>query len=474
MENKKQCNTKTAQKNVRKSGDMVEKPIKSTPFNILAMRGEDRIRDHIEDMHPADLADVLRDIPVRDTWRILSLLPVAGQAAVFEHMDIGAQVELARFLKRSELARIITEMAGDDRTDLFNKLSPDEQRTLMPALSQAEREDIRRLSAYPEGTAGAIMTSDYALLPSNLTAEEALKKLRLEAPDKETIYRSYVVDKERRLLGAVSLKSLIIADPDTPVEDIMDGNSPFLLVTDTQEDVAKQIAKYDTLALPVLDDEERLVGIVTHDDAMDVIEQEATEDFHKMAAAGKLITSVREATIAVLYRQRVMWLLLLVFVNIFTGAGIAYFEDVIAVYIALVFFLPLLIDSAGNAGSQSATLMIRAMATGDVEMKDWRVLVGKEFVVAFAIGITMALAVSILGIYRGGFEIALVVALSMVSVVIIGSIIGMSLPFLLARFKIDPATASAPLVTSIADASGVIIYFSIATAILGMPELPAE
>ncbi|TVQ84260.1 MAG: magnesium transporter [Micavibrio sp.] len=438
------------------------------------MRGEDRIRDHIEDMHPADLADVLRDIPVRDTSRILSLLPVTDQAAVFEHMDIGAQVELARFLKRSELARIITEMAGDDRTDLFNKLSPDEQRTLMPALSQAEREDIRRLSAYPEGTAGAIMTSDYALLSPDLTAEEALKKLRLEAPDKETIYRSYVVDKERRLLGAVSLKSLIIADPDTPIEDIMDGNSPFLLVTDTQEDVAKQIAKYDTLALPVLDDEERLVGIVTHDDAMDVIEQEATEDFHKMAAAGKLITSVRDATIAVLYRQRVTWLLLLVFVNIFTGAGIAFYEDVIAAHLALLFFLPLLIASSGNAGSQSATLMIRAMATGDVEMKDWGSLLGREFFVSLIIGLTMAFAVAFLGLFRGGYEIALVVAFSMCAVIIVGSVIGMSLPFLMAKFKMDPAAASTPLVTSIADVLGVLIYLGIASAILDMPSLPVE
>lgn len=448
---------------------MAQKNLKKKPFNILAMRGEERLRDHVEDMHAADLVDVLRDIPVRDIWRILSLLPVERQATVFEHMDIGAQVTLARYLKRSELARIITEMSGDDRADLFNKLSPEEQRTLMPALSQAEREDIRRLSSYPEGTAGAIMTSDYAVLSPDWTVEEALKKLRLEAPDKETIYRSYVVDKQRKLLGAVSLRSLIIAEPDEKIAEIMDTSSPSLSILDTQEDVARQVAKYDTLALPVLDEDDRLVGIVTHDDAMDVVEAEATEDFHKMANVGKLATGVKDAAISILYRQRVTWLLLLIFVNIFTGAGIDYFEAIIAAYLPLVFFLPMLIGSAGNAGAQSATLMIRAMATGDVEMKDWGRLVLREVLVSLAIGLTMAATVALIGFYKGGFEIALVVSLSMCAIVIIGSLIGLSLPFLLAKLDIDPATASAPLVTSIADVTGVIIYLGIATAILTMP-----
>lgn len=448
---------------------MARKNLKKEPFNILAMRGEERLRDHIEDMHAADLVDILRDVPVRDAWRILSLLPIDRQATVFEHLDISAQVTLARYLKRSELARIITEMSGDDRADLFNKLSPEEQRTLMPALSQAEREDIRRLSSYPEGTAGAIMTSDYAVLSPDWTAEEALDKLRLEAPDKETIYRSYVVDKQRRLLGAVSLKSLIIADPNEKIEEIMDTSSPSVSLLDTQEDAARQVAKYDTLALPVLDENERLVGIVTYDDAMDVVEEEATEDFHKMAHIGKLATGVRDAAISVLYRQRVTWLLLLIFVNIFTGAGINYFEDVIAAYLPLVFFLPMLIGSAGNAGAQSATLMIRAIATGDVEMKDWGRLVLREVLVSLAIGLTMAATVAMIGYYKGGLEIALVVALSMCMIVIIGSLIGLSLPFLLAKMEIDPATASTPLVTSIADVTGVIVYLGIASAVLNLP-----
>ncbi|MCC6597558.1 MAG: magnesium transporter [Alphaproteobacteria bacterium] len=431
----------------------------------------ERTRPFVQGLHPADLAEAMHDLSIEDIWRIISFLSPERQALVFGYLPLEIAAELSHVLSRKELAIIFTEMSADDRTDLFNKLTPEEQQTLIPALSQAEREDIRRLASYPEGTTGAIMTSDYALLSPELTAHEALNKLRLEAPDKETIYQSYVIDEARRLIGTVRLKDLIIAPPDMLIKNIMRPSSSSLLVSETQEDAVRKIAKYDTLALPVIDEDGRLVGIVTHDDAMDAAEAEVTEDFHKMAHVGKLTTSFRDATIQTLYKHRIAWLLLLIFVNIFSGTGIAYFEDVISHYVVLVFFLPLLIGSAGNAGSQSATLMIRAMATGDVQMKDWRELMGREFVVSLAIGLTMAAAVASIGYFWGGPNIALVVAISMCAVVMIGSIIGMSLPFLLRHFNLDPATASAPLVTSIADITGVIIYFTIATMLLESPPL---
>lgn len=243
----------------------------------------------------------------------------------------------------------------------------------------------------------------------------------------------------------------------------------FASVETPQEEVSRLIAHYDLLALPVINGGDRLVGIVTYDDAMDVAAEEATEDMHKGVSVGKLEGSLRSVSLFELYRKRVVWLVLLVFANIFSGAGIAYFEETIEAYIALVFFLPLLVDSGGNAGSQAATLMVRGMATGDVRNRDWAKLLGREVGVALALGLTMALAVSVVGIFRAGSEIALVVALSMVLIVTVGSLIGMILPFILQRFKLDPATASAPLVTSIADASGVLIYFALATAILGLP-----
>jgi magnesium transporter len=424
------------------------------------------LRPFVNAEHPADLASFLNDVEPAQVWHVLDLLPVDDQAEVFGYLGHDMQVRLARCAPRSRLARIVTAMNADERADLFNGLAEDQQEALLPALAQAEREDLRRLASYEADTAGAIMTSDYATLTEELTAVEALEKLRREAPDKETIYRAYVTDSDRRLIGSVRLRDLILAPAKARVADIMERNTLAVHASDDQEEVANKIARYDILALPVIDADGRLLGIVTHDDATDVLQEEVTEDFHKVGTVSKLMTNLRDASIFMLYRARIAWLVLLVFGNIFSGAGIAYFEDTIAAYVALVFFLPLLIDSGGNAGSQSATLMVRALATGDVRLSDWGRMIGREALVAGMLGLTMAVAVSMIGVFRAGPEVAAVVALSMVIIVIVGSVIGMTMPFVLTRLKLDPATASAPLITSIADAAGVLIYFTIATAFL--------
>jgi magnesium transporter len=427
------------------------------------------VKIFLGDQHPADIAHIIDALPREEAGQTFRLLPLEGRARVLGYLDMDVQVDFAHALGRREFADIVTEMSSDERADLFNRLSPEKQEALLPALAQAEREDIRRLASYAEGTVGALMTSDYAMLTPDISAREALDRLRLQAPDKETIYRAYVVDPERRLIGSVRLQELILASPGTSIADLMERNTRSVLVSDDQEVAAREIAKYDVLALPVVDGDGHLVGIVTHDDAMDVVEQEATEDFHKHGTVGTIVTSLKDASIGLLYRKRITWLVLLVFGNLFSGAGIAYYEDTIAAYVALVFFLPLLIGSGGNAGSQASTLMVRALATGDVWLRDWASLLGREVLVAAALGGTMAVAVSAIGLVRGGPEIAFVVAASMVMIVMVGSIIGMSLPFLFSRFNMDPAAASAPLVTVIADAVGVIIYFSIATTILDIP-----
>lgn len=426
----------------------------------------DRLRALVEGEHPADIGASLQEFDPQQVWVVLDLLPLVDQAVVFGYFDRDFQVELAHHAPRAKLARIVTEMNSDERADLFNELSDEQQDALLPALAQAEREDIRRLAAYEEDTAGAIMTSDYAVLNADLPAAQAIEKLRREAPDKETIYRAYVTAPDRRLVGAVRLQDLILAAPRTLVRDLMEEDPLSASVDEDQEEVARKISRYDVLALPVVDAEHRIVGIVTHDDAMDVIQEEATEDFHKVGTVGKLDTSVRDASIALLYRKRIAWLVLLVFGNLLSGAGIHYYEDTISAVVALVFFLPLLIGSSGNAGSQAATLMVRALATGDVMLKDWGRMLGREILIAFLLGLTMALAVSSIGWYRGGPGVAVVVSITMVVVVIVGSLIGMSLPFVLSRVKLDPATASAPLVATLADASGVFIYFAIATMFL--------
>ncbi len=444
----------------------------SNTHNNLALVLSDAIQSNnfdnalaaIKSLHAADLADVLEQLEPSLAWRLLERLP--ERAEVFTFFEPEQQVRIAREFPRTTLAKLVSEMPADDRTDLFKRFDQNQRDMLLPALAHAEREDIRKLSEYVEGTAGALMTSDYATLKKDMTVAQAMAYLRDEAPDAETIYQAYIVSDKRKLLGAVSLRDLILADLNKSIQDLMTSDVVHALVTDDQEDIAKKIARYDLLALPITDERGVLVGIVTYDDAMDVVSEEATDDIHKSAGVSTIVGNLKDASIALLYRKRIFWLLLLVFGNLFSGAGIAHYEDIIAANIVLVFFLPLLVDSGGNAGSQSATLMVRALATGEVVMRDWLYLIGREAIVALALGCTMAIAVSLLGYIRGDSTIALVLALSMVSIVMIGCMIGMSLPFVLSKFNLDPASASAPLITSVCDATGVVIYLFIASQLL--------
>lgn len=432
--------------------------------NAIENQKFDQAVYQLKDLRPIDIADILVLLDPDMSWKLLEKLP--DRATVFSYLDPEDQVEMAFLFPRASLAKLVGEMPSDERTDLYKCLDQNQRDALLPALAQAEREDIRRLSAYAEKTAGALMTSDYATLKAQMTVAEALAALRLEAPDAETIYHAYVIDEQRKLQGVVSLRTLILASPDQLIGDIMLTKVVATNVHEDQEDVAKTIARYDLIALPIIDNNGALVGIVTHDDAMDVASDEATDDFHKSGGVSSLVGSFKDTSIRILYRKRVFWLVFLVFGNLISGVGIAHFEDVIAANLVLVFFLPLLVDSGGNAGSQSATLMVRALATGEVVMRDWFSLLGREAMVALLLGITMAAAISIIGYFRGDAVVSLVLALSMVSVVMIGCVIGMSLPFVLNKLGFDPASASAPLITSVCDASGVAIYLFIASKFL--------
>jgi len=427
------------------------------------------IRAVVDSIHRADVAEAVETLDLAAIWRVLSTLSPRDRAETYGYLNPQCQVELARSLDRRQLAHILRHMSSDERVDLFNQLAPDQQEELLPSLAQVERDDIRQLARYEEGTAGAIMTSDYATLAPEFSASKAIERLRLEAPDKETIYQAYVIDSHRRLLGTVSLRDLIVARSSDRVGELMNANMIATRVDESAEDTAAMLSRYDLIALPVLDQDERLVGIVTYDDAMDVAEEEATEDIQRVGSVTALESSVRQAPITLLYRKRIAWLVILVFANALSGMGIAQYESTLSTHLALVFFLPLLIASSGNAGAQAATLTVRALATGDVRASDWTRMLARELLVALLLGATMALVVSLLGIYRGGVEIAVVVAVTMVAVVVVGSLIGMSLPFVLEKLGLDPATASAPLVTSLADICGVLIYFTIASWYLSAP-----
>lgn len=414
----------------------------------------------------ADIASLLEQMDPEDALLAMRQLDREDQAQVFGYLRPSAQVTMAQRMSREELARLMAAMSHDDRVDLYKALDPKAQEALLPGLAKAERDDLRRLASYPEGTVGSIMTSDYATLLPDMTAPQALDALRRQASDVETVYYAYVVDAGHKLLGVISLRDLLLARSRQTVAEVMEADPVVIQVDGEQEEAAALIARYDLLALPVVDEAGRMVGIVTQDDAMDVAEEEATEDIYKASTVGEFEGSVRDASLFSLYRARIVWLVLLVFGNIFSGAGISFFENTIAGNLALLFFLPLLIGSGGNAGAQSATLMIRALATGDVRASDWGAMLARELLIGLALGLTMALAVSGIGVVRAGIGVTLVVAAAMVLIVLMGALIGVSLPFLLSKFKFDPATASGPLVTSIADVAGVLIYFGLAAALL--------
>jgi len=425
------------------------------------------VREFLESRELADVAAYLEELATDQTMQAMRLLALHEQAKLIGYLRPASQVVVATQMGRRELAALMTAMSHDERADLFKRLDEEAQEALLPALSKAEREDLRRLSSHEEWTVGSVMTSDYATLHPNMTSTEALEALRSQALEAETVYTSYIVDEAHHLLGVLALRDLLIARPRQRVSEIMDTEPVWIRADAEQEEAARKIARYDLIALPVLDADDRLVGIVTQDDAMDVAEDEVTEDFHKGSMVSPLVTSVADATIWALYRARILWLVLLVFGNIFSGAGIAYFEETIAAHISLLFFLPLLIASGGNAGTQSATLMVRALATGDVRPRDFGRLLGREVLIALAMGLTMSAAVALIGLWRGGPEIAVVVALAMVTIVFVGTIFGMALPFLFAKLSRDPAAAAGPLVSSVADVVGVMTYFGIAALLLG-------
>ncbi len=419
----------------------------------------------IEQLNIADQAKVLADLPAKQQFEVFSELQ--QKSLVLKFMPLPQQLALVIQLPKSELVHVLDAMHSDDFIDLFKALPSALQQQVLPQLSTVSTDVLAQLASYVEGTAGSIMSSNYVTLSPDLNMNEAIAALRNLKDNHDTLYLIYIVDERHHLLGVISLRQIIQAHPDAIIQEVMTHDVVSAEVNDDQEIVARTLAHYDFIALPILDDAGRLLGIVTYDDAMDIVEAESTEDILRAGAIAPFEKqSIKTAPILSLYKNRVFWLVILVFGSLLSSFGIANYEDIIEQNIVLVFFLPLLVGSGGNAGSQSATLMVRALATGDVQLKDWFKLIARESLVALCLGLTMAFAVSILGYIRGDHMVALVLAISMTGIVILGCLIGMSLPFVLNRLKLDPASASAPLVTSICDATGVVVYLFVASQLL--------
>jgi magnesium transporter len=416
-----------------------------------------------------ELASIIQERDDESEIILFRLLSRTQTKEVFSLLSYEKQHQIIKKLeqKSHKLSILLNDMEPDDRTAFFEELPKKIAQKLIKTLSPKEQIIAMQLLEYPEDSIGRLMTTEYVAIKPEQSVEEAFAHIRKYGRDSETLNVIYVVDHEKKLIDDVRIKELILASPTQRVEELLDYRFIALNAMDDQEKAIAIFQDYDRVALPVLNSDGVLLGIVSFDDIMDVVQEESTEDFHKFGSFSQAISNPLKERVFNLYKKRIVWLIALVFMNIFSGEALSSFETLIQSTVSLVFFLPLLIDSGGNAGSQSATLMIRSLAIGDVKLQDWYKLIVKEVGVALLLGTTMALAVALVASFRAP-EIVLVVSMTMVVVVLTGSLIGLLLPFIFTKLKLDPATASAPLVTSLADISGVVIYFSIASWYFGI------
>lgn len=441
---------------------------------FVAERDEAGLRDFFQGHHPADAAELLDDLEADEVLFVLGLLAGRERAAIFDYLDKTLQEAIAQSMTDHDLAALVTYMSHDERADLMERLPTERTEHIYPLLARAEREDIRRLQSYADGTTGAVMTSDYATVPADETAAAAIDRLRHEAPDRETIYYCYVVDEERHLKGFVSLKNLILAPPYRRVSQIMQTEFVRARVDDEAESTAKRLAEYDLLAIPVVDHDDKLVGIVTHDDVIDVIVEEATEDVHRLGGVGPLEAAYLETKFVTLWRNRAFCLVLLFIAGFLTTTALAAFDADFQKVPALVLFIPLIISAGGNCGSQSATLITRAMALGELTPRDWFRVFGHELLMGASLGVVLG-AVGFLralvipsDTYSDGelMRLAGTIGLAVSVVVLCGNLVGALAPLLLKRFGFDPALMSNPVVASLVDVTGIVTYFLIAQVVL--------
>ena len=441
-----------------------------TEIPELLERG-DRARVHelLDLMRTQDIARLLMELDDDLIPQAFNTLRRSRRVEVFSNLESHYQYQLLNRIPVSDARHILSEMLPDDLTAFLEDLPQDEVRRLLRLLPfRTIRRALTQLG-YPDNSVGRLMTLQVIAVRADWSIEDSLDYIRRRRDRAETTSVIFVTDEGRHLVASIPLQRFVHGHPDDPVEKLAAGPVISIDATAERAEAARAMQHYDLEMLPVTDDDGVLLGVVTVDDVMDVVEEEATEDFHRVGGVGLVTPSLRDAHPSLLYRKRIGWLLILVFFNLIGGVVIARQEALIEALVVLVFFLPLIIASGGNAGAQSATLMIRALATGDVQMKDWVRLLGKEMLVALGLGVSLALAVSLLGLWRGGPEVAQVVALTMAMVVIVSSMIGMLLPVVLTRVNLDPATASGPLVTSVADVVGILIYFGTAVSLLQLP-----
>ncbi len=440
-------------------------------LELASKRKYVQLREKLTHLNEVDTADFISTLPEAQQMLVFSLAGKEVAADVFAALPSENQESLIDSLNDQQLSAIVEDIAVDDMVDIVGEMPANIVKRILQRATPSTRELINRFLRYPESSAGSIMTAEFIDLKKEMTVRESIARIKRLANDMETIYTVYVTDLQRHLEGLVSFKDLILADDNTHVSEIMDKDVISIKTTDDKEHVAKMFNKYDFLTLPVVDAEGRLVGIVTVDDAVDVMEDEATEDIEKMAALQPSEKPYLKTSVLELAGHRIVWLLVLMISGMLTGGILGHYEQAFVAIPILVTFIPMLTDTGGNSGSQASTLIIRGMTVGELQPRDWLRILWKEIRVSFIVGIILG-GVNFLRIYflyRGStLSVALTVSLAMCCTVMLAKTLGCILPILAKQLKIDPAMMAAPLITTIVDAVSLIIYFNIARVILNL------
>ncbi len=425
----------------------------------------------VEELHPQDVSESLQELDEKVVTQALASLPLEFGAQVFERLSEERQVAVAKELGVNSTVRLVTEMSADEAADFFSLLPEDTVQKLLARLETVDpeqAEDVRELTIWPDESAGGLMNNEYVDVPDSVTVDEAITALRTSAAEGyEVLDVVFVLDRELCVSGFVTLRSLLLATPTTPVRDVMQHNMVSVAPEIDQEEVARIFARYDLHALPVLDSERRMLGIITADDIMDVVEEEAEEDVHKMGAVEPIENGYFSVSFFTYFRKRAPWLLILFVGGFFTTSAMERFESVLQAVTQLAFYIPLLISAGGNSGSQSATLIIRGLAVGEIEQKDWWRVMSRETIQGLTLGAVLAgLGVARTLFIGDGPQMAMLIGITIISLVTLGCFVGAMMPLLLSRLGADPATSSTPFIATLVDALGIIVYLSLARLLL--------
>ena len=444
-------------------------------LDMIGRRDVPAIKAYFADQNPIDIAELLSEDAELPLAKLYRLLPKTLAAEVFVEMDSDTQAKLIAELSDKEIAETMSELFYDDAADLVEEMPATVVKRILKNTATEDRSEINKLLKFKDDSAGSIMTTEFVELKREMTVGEALDHIRRVAPDKETVYTCYVTDGTRHLLGLVTALALLTSPTDKKIGDLMNEHVISARTSDDREEVAKTLTKYDFLALPVVDSEDRLVGIVTVDDALDVISEETEEDFAKMAGMSPSEAPYLKTPALRLFRARIPWLLLLMVSATFTGMIISGFENALAKQVVLTMFIPMLMDTGGNSGSQSSVTIIRALSLGDVHFGDILRVLRKELTTALLCGVTLAAVafvklMTVDNLLSGGvtLTVALVVSLTLLCTVLAAKFIGATLPLIVHKIGLDPAVAASPMITTIVDAIALLVYFAIATALLGL------